>query len=243
MNAPCRAHDQPAYVLRTRAYRETSLLLELFTAAHGRIGLIARGARRPKARVRALLQPFQPLRASWQLRGDLGTLAAVEAVGAPFALRGDALFCGWYLNELLLRSLMRGDPHLTLFADYGNALVGLAAGRLEVSLRVFEKRLLDALGYGLSLPEDLRPRACYRYDWQRGPIVAAAGEPGFAGDSLRALAQERLESPEQLRDAKRLLRGALRRVLGDAELASVRAIRQMRQLTPSQRIQPQTDDE
>lgn len=230
-----RVAGEPAYVLRRQPYRETSLLLELFTRGHGRIGLVARGARRGKAALATELQAFRPLLADWQQRGELGTLTGAEPGGRLLPLRGDAVYCGWYLNELLLRLLQRDDPHEDLFEDYAEALGGLAEGVLEPSLRRFEKRLLDGTGYGLDLPDDLRPTAVYRYDWELGPVLDAAADPGYTGAGLIALRDGGPISAEHLPEAKRLLRAALKRVLGDRELESVRAIREVRRLTQANR--------
>ncbi|MCX7901997.1 MAG: DNA repair protein RecO, partial [Burkholderiaceae bacterium] len=119
----CRAHDhrvdqQPALVLHAYPWRETSLILEAFTRDYGRLTLVARGAKRPASQFRGLLSPFAPLLMSWSGRGDIKTLTRVEWWGGVAPLRGDALFAGFYLNELLVRLLARGDPHERLFARY-----------------------------------------------------------------------------------------------------------------------------
>lgn len=121
-----RVELQPAYVLHQRAYRDTSVLLELFTPEYGRVGLVARGARGARARWRGLLQPFQPLLISWTLRGELGTLTAAEARGGALTLTAARIASGFYLNEILLRLLARHDPHLELFGWYDSTLRGLA---------------------------------------------------------------------------------------------------------------------
>ena len=110
-----RIQQQPAYVLHPRAYRETSLILEVLSRDHGRVAMVARGAKRPKSKWRNLLQPFRPLLISWSARGELGTLTSAEQVAAPPSLAGEALFCGMYVNELLTRLLHRGDPHAEVF--------------------------------------------------------------------------------------------------------------------------------
>lgn len=227
-----RVADEPGFVLRTMAWQETSLLVEAFTARHGRIGLVARGARRPRSGLRAVLQPFVPLQLRFSRRGELATLSGAEASAPPAMLAGDALFAGWYLNELLLRTLARDDPHSELFAAYAAALRGLAEGAIQPAVRCFEKALLDAIGYGLQIPPDLKPDQHYQYDWRTGPVPAAPGEATVRGATLLALAAGRIREPDQLREARRLLREALARVTGARELESLRALRQMRRLTP-----------
>ena len=195
---------QPAYVLHARAYRETSQLVEIFSRDFGRVGMVARGTRSGKSKVRNLLQPFRPLLVSWTQRGELGTMTAADQVAAPPALQGEALFCGLYLNELMMRLLHRGDPHPELFERYREILSSLAAGgALQPALRVFEKNLLDATGFGLILDHEYRTEApiraseWYEYRPDRGPVRVSErdrGNPGLVeGRTLQALQEERLE--------------------------------------------------
>jgi DNA repair protein RecO (recombination protein O) len=223
-----RAHLEPAWVLSARPYRETSALVELFAQRAGRIGLVARGVRSGRARTRGLLQPFQPLLVSFSDRGELGTLGALEAAGPPVALHGEAVFSGWYLNELVLRLVARRDPHPQLFSDYGSALAALGGADAGASLRVFEKRLLTELGYGLQLPDPVEPDAWYRWDADQGLRLAEPGPSSYRGASLRALADEVLDTPECLRDARRLMRAALLPHLGERKLRTPEMLRALR---------------
>lgn len=220
---------QPGWILRHQPYRDTSLLLEVLTPQHGRIGLVARGARGKNSARRALLQSFRPLLMSWTGSGDLATLGNCEADGPMQVLGGKALYCGWYVNELLLRLLARRDAYPELFPIYVATLHRLAAGELEPALRVFEKRLLEETGYGLVL-EGVHPTSLYGYDFDSGPVEVGPDKPeAMRGDSLLALARERFDSEQQLKDAKRLLRQALRRQLGGRELESVKALKALQQ--------------
>ena len=223
-----RAQLEPAWVLSVRPYRETSALVELFARRAGRIGLVARGARSARSRQRGLLQPFQPLLVSYSDRGELGTLAGLEADGAPIALRGESVFSGWYLNELVLRLLPRRDPHPKLFTHYAAAIAALGGEGAAAALRLFEKRLLTELGYGLELPEPVKADAWYRWDAEQGLRLAEPGPSSYRGASLRALADEALDTPESLRDARRLMRAALRPHLGDRELRTPEMLRTLR---------------
>lgn len=216
----------PAYILHQRPYRDTSLLLEVFSRDHGRFGLVARGARGPRSRIRGLLQPFQPLLLSWSGRAELGTLHSVEADGAAPRLTGTTLYSGFYLNELLMRLLQRLDPHPGLYAAYAEALDGLQTEALR-PLRLFEKRLLEALGYGLLLDceadsgEPVDAGTEYVYALESGPARCAGAATGglrLSGRSLLSLAAEELADAQSLSDAKRLLRAALGLYLGDREL-------------------------
>ncbi len=225
-----RVFQQPAYVLHARAYRETSLLLEMLTRDHGRAAMVARGAKRPKSRWRNVLQPFRPLLLSWSGRGDLGTLTSADQVAAPPGLHGEALYCGLYLNELLTRLLHRGDPHPEVFERYRLVLADLASGEApQPVLRIFEKHLLDAVGYGLILDHEhgtgapLCGDAMYDYRPDRGPVRLSAdhAEDGRAipGTALLALQSEQLTS-DSLPDLRRLMRRVIGYHLGDKPLAS-----------------------
>lgn len=228
-----RAQQQSAYVLHASHYRETSLLLEVFTRQHGRLGLVAKGARRPKSTLRGVLNPFQALLIGWTGRGELATLTAAETDGDSAALAGQALYCGFYLNELLVRLLHRHDPHEALFDRYRDGLRELAGAAVpEAALRVFEKHLLGEIGYGLVLDHDvgsrspLEPEALYVYVPERGPLAATAlgSEEGVRvhGASLQALDRERFPDARSLQETKTLMRSCLARHLGARPLHSRR---------------------
>jgi DNA repair protein RecO (recombination protein O) len=225
-----RVSQEPAYVLHHHDYGETSLLLEMFTRRHGRLGVIAKGARRARSPLRSALIPFQPLVMGFSGRGELPTLTAAEPAGLAPAIAGEALFCGLYLNELLLRLLHRHDPHERLFESYSEALGRLGEGQnTEAALRVFEKRLLEDIGFGLVLDHDvqdgapIQPGHLYRYIPERGPVPAPAADgEGIAvqGASLLALARECLDDAPTRREVKHLMRALLARHLGDRPLTS-----------------------
>jgi DNA repair protein RecO (recombination protein O) len=222
----------PAYLLSVRPLRETSLLVEAWTRSHGRVGLVARGARGPKSRRRALLQSLQPLLLSWTQRGELGTLVDVESSGPARVLKDKALLCAWYLNELLVRLIPRQDPHPVLFDAYETALHQLSES-MEPTLRTFEMSLLCEAGYGLWLPDTLESGQDYLYDWEAGPVEAEPGVSGsFPGEHLIALRDGRLETQDQLRSARHLLRAALARQLGDRPLRTVQLFRALQPGAP-----------
>jgi DNA repair protein RecO (recombination protein O) len=234
-----RAQQQPGFVLHQRNYSETSWLLEVYTRQHGRLGLVAKGARRPGSRLRGVLKPFQPLLLGWSGRGELMTLTGAEADGNGVELAGTSLYCGFYLNELLLRLLHRHDPHEALFDRYRAALEGLRDGRLDESvLRIFEKHLLSEVGYGLLLEHEsgtrdpIDPAAIYDYVPERGAervrhpdLLPHLRGVRVRGASLLSLAAERLDDRAALRDAKALMRAALAPHLGDQPLQSRRLFR------------------
>lgn len=223
---------QPAYILHSRLYRDTSLLLDLFTEEHGRVSAVARGVRGARSRSKGLLQPFVPLLISWYGKTELMSLSVAEANGVAHALSGEALLCGLYLNELLVRLLHRYDPHPQLYQAYQEALLALAKDENEQPiLRRFEKRLLTELGYALQLDREahnglpIELTQFYYFEPAQGLLPYADGlrvnsRNVFCGESLLALHADQLTESEFLRDAKRLLRIALGHLLDGKPLRS-----------------------
>jgi DNA repair protein RecO (recombination protein O) len=218
-----RVQQEPAYVLHSYPYKETSLIVELFTRRHGRIGLLARGARRPRSALRGVLLAFHPLRVSWSGSAELGTLAGADWVGGQAALAGISVMCGFYLNELLLRLLPREDPHEQLFADYAGSLAQLAAGGdVAAVLRSFERRLLVELGYAPLLERDaqdgraIEPARRYAYDPDLGPLPGngAASALSVHGQTLLDMARDEYGSSTTREEARQLLRALIAHRLG-----------------------------
>lgn len=235
---------QPAYVLHHRPYRDTSRILELFTRDHGRVTVFARGARsgRKGASLVSTLQPFHRLLVSWSGRGEAGQLTGAEFDGAVTTLPPDRLVSGFYLNELLLKLFVRQDGHPDVFELYSQTLEAMKrAPSVLPLLRVFEKRLLDAVGYGLALERDadsgepIAPDACYHYRLEYGPVRAqdlAEGPLVFSGATLLALAREDPAALAECPAARRLLRAALDRVLDGRELKSREVMLALRATKP-----------
>jgi len=224
---------QPAYVLHHRPYRDSSRILELFTRDYGRVTVFARGARGGARRgdsLMSMLQPFNRLLASWQASGEAGTLTAAEFDGAYASLPPARLVSGYYLNELLLKLFARHDSHGDVFTLYAHAVDALKAEAEPLRvLRIFEKRLLEALGYGLALEHEagsgtaIESHRSYQYRIEQGATAALAGADSamvFSGASLLSLASEQLYDPASCQDARRLLRAALDHCLEGRELKS-----------------------
>jgi DNA repair protein RecO (recombination protein O) len=198
---------------------ETSLIVEAFTRSHGRVSVIARGARRPRSAMRGVLLSFHPLRLGWSGSGELGNLISAEWSGAIQPLAGRGLMCGFYLNELLLRLLPRDDAHELLFDFYGEALRGLSAGTEQGAvLRSFEKRLLAELGYAPLLEREaasgapIEPERRYVYEPDRGPLAlrnSHSGELTVSGQTLLDLAADEYTRPETRDEARMLLRALI----------------------------------
>jgi DNA repair protein RecO (recombination protein O) len=229
----------PGYVLHQYPYRDTSRIVEAFTAEHGRLTLFARGAAGPKSGLRAALRPFQRLLLSWSGRSDACQLITAEIEGGATALAPQRLMSGFYLNELILKLTLRSDPHPDIFEDYARVLAALAAGEPEEpALRRFEKRLLQNLGYGLdfartSRGEPIDPGHYYCLREQSGPQACVADAPGAVyGQSLADLEEEKLGHPRSLRDAKRVLRAALDACLEGRPLRSREMLVALRRRNP-----------
>jgi DNA repair protein RecO (recombination protein O) len=218
----------PAYILHHRPYRDTSRILEVMTREHGRLSLFARGVRGPKAKLASVLQPFQLLLLSWSGRGEAAQLTAAESAEHDPPIPPSSLMASFYLNELLMKLTTRHDPLPSLFDDYHATVEGLRRGMLlEPTLRVFEKRLLHALGYGLDLltqaqtGRPVEPGEYYHFRPAQGlfpTVVEAAG--ALAGSSLISLAHERLAGARELEDSRRLLQAALAECLEGRELTT-----------------------
>ena len=211
-----RADHQPAYVLHTYPYKETSLIVEAFTRGFGRVALLARGARRPRSAMRGVLLSFHPLRLGWSASAELGNLISVEWAGALQPLGGRALMCGFYLNELVLRLLARDDPHEALFDIYGQSLRALSQTANHASiLRGFEKRLLGELGYAPLLDHEaasgapIEPSRSYVYEPDRGPLAGGSGDLVVSGQTLLDLAADEYSRAETREEARMLLRALI----------------------------------
>ena len=224
---------QPAYVLHSRPFQNTSLLVDFFTLDYGLVRAVAKGARREKSRFRSLLQAFQLLLASFSGRSEVKTLTGLECNLAAMQLSGTRLFSALYMNELLSRLLHNQEEHRALYRHYQDALVGLQGdGEIEPVLRQFELRLLAELGYAINLNEDCSSHepidagSCYRFTPDVGFELAAAegvrekAADEYLGEHLIALSQLQLNDQAAASSAKRLLRQALATHLGDKPLHS-----------------------
>jgi DNA repair protein RecO (recombination protein O) len=224
---------ESAYVLHARPWRETSLLVEVLSEHHGRLGLVARGVQGPKRHVlRAALQPLQHIRLDAVQRGELALLRNAEALDAAPLLTGDAALAAFYVNELVLRLAPRSDPHGVLYEAYGEVRARLGAGEpVAWTLRRFERDLLEALGFGIAVDVDgdgvpIDPAARYRLDPEHGArrLHSDRGQgdrdTAATGRALLALAEDRMPEPEDLPGLRRVLRVVLAHHLGGRGLKS-----------------------
>lgn len=219
-----RVDNEPAYVLHTHPWKETSLIVEAFTAGHGRIGLVARGARRAHAAIRTRLLAFQPMGLSWYGKGGLKTLHAAEWLGGVRQLGGRALICGFYVNELILKLLPPEDPHEVLYRRYEQTLHALAAAEdPQPVLRRFELVLLSELGYAQTLDRTVDGAAVeadarYGYVFGQGVVPAHGTELTCSGKALLDMAAGDYSDPRTLADSKQLMRALINHYLGDKPL-------------------------
>jgi len=217
-----RTQDQPAYILHHRPFRDTSQIIDVLTRDYGRLSLMSRGSRGAKSRLKSVLQPFNSLLLSWSGKGELPTLTSAEPVISDVIfLTGKALPSAFYINELLVKLLHKHDVHERVFYLY-ESIIKLLADKNEIEpvLRLFEKQLLEELGFGLNLGvqaetgEPVIKDDMYAYYLEHGPVSSECVHDEqyltkIAGSSLLALDQNKLDSEQSLRDAKRLMRSIL----------------------------------
>jgi DNA repair protein RecO (recombination protein O) len=240
-----RVETQVAYILHKRAFRDTSQILDVFTRDHGRLSLMSRGSRGAKSKTSGLLQIFRPLLLSWQGRGEMPFLNKVEIadIKAP-SLSGKALLSATYINELLVYLIHKNDVHADIFDQYHECLYALEdTPNIEVVLRLFEKNLLQQLGFGLNLVNDadtgqpVEANSYYAYFFEHGPVSCdehrhSQVNPVVSGESLIAYEQNRLEVGRQCTEIKLLMRYVLRAHLGHKKLKSRELFRKSTAQTP-----------
>lgn len=244
-----RIEQQPAWVLHTLPWRETSLIVEIFSRDHGRVALAAKGARRPMSALRGVLMAFQPLLMDWSGGGEVKTLIRAEWQGGQPLLIGRGLLCGYYLNELMVRLTAREDPHPALFDAYQTANAALGRGEaLSPILRRFELALLQELGYGIALDAEaeqggaIRADQAYLYIIEHGPrpvgVMRADDRIGLeggegvpvSGQTLIDMAAAEFTRSETLAQSKRLLRALINHYLGGQPLQSRRVLKELQEL-------------
>lgn len=222
-----RVVNQPGFVLHSYAYKETSLIVDVFSRDYGRIALVAKGAKRPHSKLRGVLQTFQPLSVGWSGKSEMRTLVAAEWVGGLLPLEKSALLCGFYLNELLVKLLARDDPHPALFDHYVAALNQLAHNEFApIVLRKFECGLLRETGVAgdfstcTSTGQAVDAEQNYVVDPERGPRPAQPSDtwPRVSGKTLFDMQREDYSDSLTQTQSKLLMRFLLAHHLGGAVL-------------------------
>lgn len=220
--------NEIVYVLHTYPFKETSLIVEIFSKVHGRISIVAKGARRPRSLVRGMLQSFQSLQATWSGQGEMKTLHSIDWCDALLQIEGDALICGFYINELLMRLLPKEDPHEKLFDFYHQTMELLSMkNHLSVTLRRFELKLLQELGYELPLVNDengepIKPNKIYNYEVAYGPSETKNSSEGVSliGKTLIDMAGDDYKDPTTEMQSKQLMRYLISHYIGEKPLNS-----------------------
>lgn len=218
----------PAFVLHKRPYRDTSLLIELLTLTDGRVCIVAKGAKRAKSPLRAVLQSFTPLLVTYTDKGELRSLKHAEILNTPYHLRGKSLLSGFYLNELLMQLLPRFAHCEDIFNIYQQTLEKFKHTQpIEIALRIFEKNLLMHLGYALNLQHDavtnlaIAPDKHYHWQHELGFIESKqVNSNDFLGQTLLDIDKEDFQNSETLKQAKRMMRNIIQNMLGSKTLAS-----------------------
>jgi DNA repair protein RecO (recombination protein O) len=221
-----RIHEEAAFVLHRHDWSESSLILDVFSRQHGRVALVAKGAKRPTSQFRAVLLPLQPLRLAWGGDAEVRTLKSAAWQGGQLMPQGDALLAGYYLNELLLKMLARDDAHPLLFDHYAQAIGALAHGAPQAAvLRAFELLLLRETGHLPALDHDgaslvpLQPASGYRLQPEQGLLPTAHARQAACPAGFWGALQQALDGPEAFAALCRLCQddraGALRRQLRD----------------------------
>ena len=232
--------NEIAIVLHSYPFRETSLIIDTFSREHGRLSIVARGARRPKSALRGVLMNFQPVLLSWFGKGEVRTLHSAEWQGGQPYLQGTALMCGFYLNELLLNLLAKDDAHAVLFDYYRATLYRLAHEHDHAAtLRCFEKHLLQELGYALPLEREanhgdpIQADRHYRYLAEHGAEPMQhhdrQGLP-ILGKTLLDMAADEYSDPTTAQQSKQLMRLLLNHHLGGKPLHTRELIKDLQKL-------------
>jgi DNA repair protein RecO (recombination protein O) len=222
-----RVANQPAFVLHSYPYKETSLIVDIFTRDYGRVALIAKGAKRPHSKLRGVLQTFQPLSVGWSGKSEVRTLTAADWVGGLLPLEKSALLCGFYLNELLVKLIARDDPHPALFEHYIATLNQLAHDEpAPIVLRKFERALLKETGVAANFTvctktgRTVESDRIYVVDPEYGPRPAMPADtsPRVSGKTLLDMEREDYADNATQTQSKFLMRFLLAHHLGGAQL-------------------------
>lgn len=219
---------QRAFVLHTRPYSESSLLVDLFIETKGRMTVIAKGARRKRSMLKGILQPFTPLIVQYSGNSNVKTLLRCEAISLALPLFGTALYSAFYLNELVHRVIISESDTSELFQAYLNALRQLAQQiEPEKVLRRFELILLESLGYRIDFEhcyvtgDDIVDSMFYQYQSEQGFISSLLqNTSSYSGKELRAFASKNFEDSQCLKAAKRFTRLALKPYVGSKPFKS-----------------------
>ncbi|MDP8033884.1 DNA repair protein RecO [Pasteurella atlantica] len=220
---------QRGFVLHRREYSESSLLVDFFTEHSGRITLLAKGARRVRSPLKSVLQPFTPLLLRWSGKGELKTLTKAEPASLSLPMQTMALYSGFYVNEILVKTLENHTAYPELFQHYLSCITQLAVQpqQIEATLRTFEFQLLKALGYEVSFShcaatgKPIEPTMSYQFQEKKGFIASLLqNNQSYLGKDLLAFNQLDFSEQSTRQAAKYFTRTTLKAFLGSGPLKS-----------------------
>jgi len=210
-----RVEHQIGFILKSQSFKENSLIHQVFTRDFGLVSILSKGSKATVSKYGSLLQPFRSLTLSWVGKSDLKTLTSVDERVILPSLKGRSLYCGFYMNELILNFFHKHDAHPRLFDIFNTSLTALSnTENIEAVLRQFEKTLLNEIGYGLSLEYEadnqlpIEPDQYYFYQPGYGAKREnnAQHPDAMLGSTLIHLNNNTLEDKTELKQAKRLMR-------------------------------------
>ena len=226
-----RVDRHPCYILHQRPYRETSAILEVLSMEHGRFSLVAKGIKRKKSKYAGIVRLYQRLQLGWQGKGELKNLIFAEPDGLNISLTGNSLIAAFYLNELVIKLLHRHESHTELFSAYDKAIYNLFDGNIDIQviLRIFEKKFLEGIGYGLIFDHDVNENIpidnekTYYYQADNGPQLKKPGNSDYikvSGKTLTELDNEIINASQNLLEAKHLMRYIISKHLNGSPMLS-----------------------
>ena len=237
MRSKKRVLKQPTWILHQRPYRDTSSIIDIFTRDFGRVSIIAKGGRSPKSKFRGLLRPFFPIKLSWYSGKNLGNLVEIDVVGKPYNLIGDSLLSAYYLNELILKFLVKDDPQVEIFDLYSRTILDLIeTGDIAPVLRKFELEFLKLIGYGLNLEFEavthlpVRDDLFYEYNPGIGLVVSDKKNDQyvFSGTDINAINQGDFQEKKTVKSANRLLKSIINFHLDGRRLKTRRVLEELK---------------
>jgi len=237
MSSKKRILKQPTWILHQRPYRDTSSIIDIFTRDFGRVSIIAKGGRSPKSKFRGLLRPFFPIKLSWYSGKNLGNLVDIDVEGKPYNLIGDSLLSAYYLNELILKFLVKDDPQVEVFDLYSRTILNLIGmGDIAPVLRKFELEFLKLIGYGLNLEFEtvthlpVRDDLFYKYNPGSGLVISGKKNDHyvFSGADIKAINQGDFQEKKTIKSANRLLKSIINFHLDGRRLKTRRVLEELK---------------
>ena len=237
MSSKKRVLKQPTWILHQRPYRDTSSIIDIFTRDFGRVSIIAKGGRSPKSKFRGLLRPFFPIKLSWYSGKNLGNLVEIDVAGKPYNLIGDSLLSAYYLNELILKFLVKDDPQVEIFDLYSRTILDLIeTGDIASVLRKFELEFLKLIGYGLNLEFEavthlpVRDDLFYEYNPGIGLVISDKKNDQyvFSGTDINAINQGDFQEKKTVKSANRLLKSIINFHLDGRRLKTRRVLEELK---------------